>query len=581
MIIKGIQTVGLMVDGDDARQGAPSREHKSNEYVKSLVLGRLAASNASPDVLAHGNFIWVFLQKYCAYFNRFSLWRKLRNVFPQHAPGNSLVWERLAATIDMRLDCDIRRIDVGGDKIIVRTDDGEALQFDRLTWACDPKVYKKCLAICPESAEDWRMQEYVSRVRTIFSKVRKYYRAVIHVKIGSRLPKPIFWFLCDEFRCWYFPSMVVSAGDSKFYNFYSWIRKPLMSDEEAEAMTVKLQQNIEKTTESMGFHVDKFCGVYYWDWLPHFSPEDIQDGIFGRLEQIQGQPGVYFTGELLAVPGVTHVVEYSQKLVSRHFAPRPAVTPVPPRPGLHADITRILDGKLDYNAYSRKDVDVDVDRLYLAPPSNPEWAAVATWGVRYVLSLLQMVVSLLLTTIVLFLKLVLLTGGLRVTHRLGVGCRATFRITRNPRLAFSHSAFLSKLASYKSCIRFAQSSYHDNSALDVKLLSLKVLENEADERTGNGASLIADHSMFDLVMQTCPASVICSLRFWMLQILPVRGHARRHNEAPGVVEALRSRVMARIPPPNVKKPYVRGKYGLAKSRFHLEEDQGKTWVVTF
>jgi hypothetical protein len=287
------------------------------------------------------------------------------------------------------------------------------------------------------------------------------------------------------------------------------------------------------------------------------------------------------------------------------------VKPLRPKPGQHADITRILDGKLDYDADSRKDVGVDVDRLYVAPPSNPEWAAepeydamrfgyrqlverygaaalathyakmrpetsVATQGIRYFLSLVQIGVNILLTAFVPMFKLTIPTRGLRLSHRLGVGCNATLRISPNPNLPF-HSSFFSKEGSYESCVRFAQTSYHDNSALDVKSLSLKVFDGCKNNKPASERS-----SVFDLVMQSCPASVIYSLRFWMLQTMPfaaLRGDAAKlraswkrfaHAFWPGSVR-LTSRDLRSFADNTV----------YAKSRFHLTDDHGKAWVVTF
>ncbi len=56
-----------------------------------------------------------------------------------------------------------------------------------------------------------------------------------------------------------------------------------------------------------------------WDYFPHVSAKDIQEGFFERMEALQGKKNTYYVGSTLAFEWVDAVLGYSKKLVNTHF----------------------------------------------------------------------------------------------------------------------------------------------------------------------------------------------------------------------------------------------------------------------
>ncbi len=56
-----------------------------------------------------------------------------------------------------------------------------------------------------------------------------------------------------------------------------------------------------------------------WDYFPHVTDKDIQEGFFERMEELQGKKNTYYVGSTLAFEWVDAVLGYSKKLVNTHF----------------------------------------------------------------------------------------------------------------------------------------------------------------------------------------------------------------------------------------------------------------------
>ncbi len=56
-----------------------------------------------------------------------------------------------------------------------------------------------------------------------------------------------------------------------------------------------------------------------WAYFPHFSPDQVDEGLYSLLDSRQGKHRTYFAGGLLAFELVETIAEHAHFLVQTHF----------------------------------------------------------------------------------------------------------------------------------------------------------------------------------------------------------------------------------------------------------------------
>ncbi|MBW4555016.1 MAG: NAD(P)-binding protein [Trichormus sp. ATA11-4-KO1] len=242
----------------------------------------------------------AYVIRLLALLNRCNPIKKLVLNMPQLQEGNQELWNRVAATHNLFLGQSIERI-YRDKTIFVQTSSGQ-WEFDHLIWTAPVDDF---LRVADASSEE----------TDIFSRVRTIKRAVVTCK-AEGLPQGIFYFVKNTLNHsvptgYPFVIYEVDIG-SKIYNFY-----PFMD----ETTTIKeLECNVADLVQKLGGTQIKFLGQpLIWKWFSHFSPQDIGEGIYKRLETLQGCQNTYFANELNAGVSVPYGMEYAANLVQHFF----------------------------------------------------------------------------------------------------------------------------------------------------------------------------------------------------------------------------------------------------------------------
>jgi Flavin containing amine oxidoreductase len=223
----------------------------------------------------------AYVLKFLAVLNRFSLAQQLTLALPKLREGNQELWQRIAATHDVRLGAPVRRIERDG--TIRVTTDAEILEFDRLIWTAPIDEFAQVADSTPEE------QAVCTRVRTI-------QRAIVTCRVEG-LPPNLFYVIkntLDNGVPRSYPHVLFEvAPGSKIYTFYPFVDEHTTSEE--------IERHVQDLVRRLGGTAAHLIQPpLYWKWFPHFAGEDISTGIYERFEALQGTRNTFFAGEILA-----------------------------------------------------------------------------------------------------------------------------------------------------------------------------------------------------------------------------------------------------------------------------------------
>ncbi|AUS99219.1 hypothetical protein CLI64_01755 [Nostoc sp. CENA543] len=245
----------------------------------------------------------AYVIKLLALLNRCDLPKKLLLNMPQLQEGNQELWNRIAANHDVRLGQTITRV-TRSQTILVETT-SQQWEFDHLIWTAPVEEF---LSLADASPEE----------RDIFSQVRTIKRAVITCKVEG-LPSNIFYCVRNTSQqplpASYPLAMYEVDPGSKIYSFY-----PFMD----ETTTVEELENsvLDLVKRLGGSQVEFLTKPLIWKWFAHFSPQNLREGIYERLDMLQGCQNTYFANELTAGVSVPYGIEYAADIVQRFFPPQ-------------------------------------------------------------------------------------------------------------------------------------------------------------------------------------------------------------------------------------------------------------------
>jgi predicted NAD/FAD-binding protein len=217
--------------------------------------------------------------------------------------GYQGLWERVAASLDLRLGARVLGVTRDHDGVAVTVASGSAeeqLRFDALIVSCPPD---DALAILDVDAEE---RELLSR--PVFNDYR------VIAAVVDRAPRARYGFIqrhlhrdhAGEVIFWYRRWL-----DRDLVLYYS-LPRPGTSLDETEART-------RDTVARMGGRVVRVHTRHTWRYSPHVDAAAMRAGYFDRVEARQGRRHTYFTGEFLAFSTVETVVAHARDLVARHF----------------------------------------------------------------------------------------------------------------------------------------------------------------------------------------------------------------------------------------------------------------------
>jgi len=212
------------------------------------------------------------------------------------------LWKAVAAGLrDLRMNTQVRAVERTPVGIRVHTAT-ESLEFDELVVATPLHDVPPFLSPAPEE-------------RAIFGKVRRfdYYTTIVS---AEGLPEDGFFLLQPHAAApgWEGRSVAVHQrypGDGMAIAYA--YGKP---GTDGEAIARQLREDLGR----MGGRMGKVHTQVRWDYFPHFTSQDIADGIYDRLEALQGQNHTYYVGSLLNFELVEANMAYATALVERHFS---------------------------------------------------------------------------------------------------------------------------------------------------------------------------------------------------------------------------------------------------------------------
>lgn len=216
------------------------------------------------------------------------------------AGGFQMLWRKVAAHLrDVRKQIRVVSIRRNGEGVVVETTSGTIAADDLiLTIPLD-----QALPLLDATPEE----------RDIARRIRHFdYRTVVCTITG--LPRSALVFLEEHSKpssrghC---TSFHHRHDDTDIYTCYSY-----GSGNRAVAAT------LAEDVAALGGRLEAVHLEQRWAYMPHFGSADVADGVFSRLEAMQGRNHTYHAGSLLAFELVECNMAYAKNLVGRFF-PRP------------------------------------------------------------------------------------------------------------------------------------------------------------------------------------------------------------------------------------------------------------------
>ncbi len=92
--------------------------------------------------------------------------------------------------------------------------------------------------------------------------------------------------------------------------------------EQIDPVRGHIVKEVRHTVELLGGSIDDSQWHTYdrWSYFPHVKADDIRDGFFARMEQLQGRNRTFYTGAMMNFELVECSVAYSKQLVKTFFA---------------------------------------------------------------------------------------------------------------------------------------------------------------------------------------------------------------------------------------------------------------------
>lgn len=276
-------------------------EHNNFVYSKYFTMPFISTGLCGVD---YDRVPVAYMMKLYKVMLRLPLWRSITFVMRKVAPGNDLIWQRVASELNVRYRQAVSEVKINGSEIYIRNNAGENLTFDRMIWTGRlPQLGK---VLCESGNAP------VSS-RTHYGKVKYLRRAVFTYRIEG-LERNYVWVHSDNImrRMYGSPLITLNVKGSDWYTFYPWMSAGQTLDE--------VDRCIREFVSRLGARVISLVtDPMAWDYNPYFESEMLERGVFDQIENEQGKDGLYVCGETMSGISLAAVADYAKDLIERHF----------------------------------------------------------------------------------------------------------------------------------------------------------------------------------------------------------------------------------------------------------------------
>lgn len=246
----------------------------------------------------------IVLVKFLLGLTQFPL-RYINGSVKQMKEGYQELDNRIANQHKVLLNTNITKITRNDNKVYIDYD-GKTEQFDLLIVACAEKDFKNIL-------------DLTEIEKNIFSKAR-YNPCLRAACIATGLPHDALYSFFEPYANISYPFRLQTFVPEIQIDKDKWIYGCIFSHVEKEGFDEAKKIIEEKLHQHFNAKVEKWINLKYYDeYSPYFGCEDVKNGIYTEVDNLQGKNNTYFIGELLS--GGTHprVIDYSYDLVGRYF----------------------------------------------------------------------------------------------------------------------------------------------------------------------------------------------------------------------------------------------------------------------
>lgn len=215
--------------------------------------------------------------------------------------GYQRLWQNVAANFDIRFKSDIKKIHRSTNNVKIELRNGETIAGDTLIIACPPK----------------QLLSYMNNAEAEGEIFFKYYtyEGVKATFVGQGSPEAAMLFSANNENLYGVRGLVTEGelGDGRY--LYSILVAGNVKNFEEN------KKNIENLIyKNLEIKIEDWINFRHWpDYNPGFSVSDLKEGVYEKLENLQGKNNTYYTGELWSEGSNSLVVSYSYDLVKRFW----------------------------------------------------------------------------------------------------------------------------------------------------------------------------------------------------------------------------------------------------------------------
>lgn len=254
----------------------------------------------------------AYVLKYANWETIVAYLKKQVYIFPNGIQG---LWTRVAKEHDVRFNSVITNI-TRADKISIVTDTGID-EFDKLivTTPLD-----EMLLLMNTSTQETALFKKIMYLdyQTILCTVNNFVDATGYVPdnfIKERAGHPVLWYYRQigepVYSFYVLTDKDISTGgvfnESKAFNQTKTFNETNVID------------NLKSFVLQMGAEIESVHQFVHWKYFPHIGSEEMNNGFYDKLKDIQGDQHTYYAGEILNFSCVGFTCEFSEHMVNRYF----------------------------------------------------------------------------------------------------------------------------------------------------------------------------------------------------------------------------------------------------------------------
>ena len=253
----------------------------------------------------------AYVLKYANRATIVSYFKKQVYVFPKGMQG---LWTRVAKEHDIRFNTVITKI-TRAESITIDTKAGSE-QFDRLIVTTHLDEMPLLMDMKPQEQTLFKKIKYLD-YQTILCTVNHFVEETGYVPenfISDRAGHPVFWYYRQ-------------VGEP-VYSFYVLTDRDMSGEvineselfNQAKAFDeTRVIDNLKNFVGEMGAQIESVHQFVHWKYFPHVDAEEMNNGFYDKLENMQGSQHTYYAGEILNFSCVGFTSEYAEYIVNRYF----------------------------------------------------------------------------------------------------------------------------------------------------------------------------------------------------------------------------------------------------------------------